>query len=132
MSIRSELEGTLLTWAAAQSPPLLVCVEGVPFVKPTNAPYLQVWLTSSVTTNPTVDGKRKRVRGFVSVNICVPDGKGSKQAEDLAQQIVDLFPVVPKSLFTTVSIEQTPQTGQAMIDNAFRVIPVTIRYRQES
>ena len=68
----------------------------------------------------------------MSVNVCVPDGQGSKTIESLAQQIVDLFPIVPKSLFTTVSIEQTPQVGQAMIDNAFRVVPVTIRYRQEA
>ena len=101
-------------------------------MKPTNAPYLQVWFAGSTTANPTVDGTRKRTRGFMQVNIAALNGQGSKQGEDLAQQIVDLFPILPKSLFTTVSIEQTPQTGQALIDGVFRVIPVTIRYRQEA
>lgn len=133
MTIRSEIESRLITWAQAQVPPILVSLEGVPFTKPTDgSAYLQIFFLGSASTNTSVDGLGVRVRGIAQINCCVPDGKGSKQVEALSQNIVDLFPVVPKSLFTTVSIEQTPSVGQAMIDATWRIVPVTIKYRQEN
>ena len=132
MSIRSEIESRLLSWAASQSPAIPVSLEGVAFTKPTVGNYLEVFFLGSATTNPTIDGTRVRNIGTVQVNCCVPDGTGSKNVEALAQSIVNLFPVVPKSIMTTVSVEQTPQTSQALINNTFRFIPVRIKYRQES
>lgn len=132
MTIRQELESKVAEWAATQSPPIPVSYEGVPFTKPASGPYLQLFMLPSVTTNPTVDGVRKRIRGFFQINVCVPDGKGSKQVEEIAEAIASLFPVADKAAFPTVSIEQHAQTGQATIDAGFRVVPVTVRYRQES
>lgn len=133
MTIRSEIETRLLNWANAQSPPIRVALEGVPFTKPTDgSPYLQIFFLNTSTTNPAIDGTRIRVRGVVQINCCVPDGKGSKQVDALAQSIIDLFPIVPKSLFSTVSIEQTPDAGPAIIDATWRIVPVSIKFRQES
>lgn len=132
MSIRSELEDKLISFASSQSTPIPVSVEGKPFRKPATGPYLQCYLLSSQTSNATVDAYRQRTYGAFQINVCSPDGVGSKALEALTEQVAALYPVVPKELFTELSIEQPPQTSQAMIDGAFRYIAITVRYRHES
>lgn len=129
MSIRSELETRLKTWADAQSPKIPIAFEGVPFTKPPGTPFLQAYLMPAVTINPTVDGIRSREVGIFQVNCWVADGKGSAEAEALARNIINLFPLVPKT--GTVSIEKTPSMASPLIDDGWRVVPVTITYRQE-
>jgi hypothetical protein len=130
MSIRSELETRIKVWADAQSPPIPVAFEGIPFNKPKIGPWLRVWMLANVTINPTVDAARKRTKGIMQVDCCVLDGTGSAAVEALANSVAALFPVLPKT--GTVSIEQPPQTGQAFPQDLWRIIPVTISYRQES
>jgi hypothetical protein len=102
-------------------------------VKPTTGGnYLEVFFLVSNTTNPTIDALRTRTKGIVQVNCYTPDGKGSAGVEALAQGIVNLFPVFPKSYMPTVSIEQTPASNQALVDASWRFIPVRISYRQEA
>lgn len=128
MSIRSELETPLAAFAAAQNIP--VAWEGVPFVAPTTGPYLQSYLLGSVTTNASVDGTRQRVRGTFQINVVVHDGLGSEAVDALAAQVVALYPLLPKT--GTVSIEQPPQTGAAILVVDKRYIPIKIAYRQET
>lgn len=130
MTIRSELEAPLATYATANNIP--VAWEGKPFTKPTTGDYLRIFFLNKSITNPTIDFESKRTRGMVQIDVCVPDGKGSKHAEELAEAIAALYPAANKQAFATVSIEQHPQIGRAMIDTNFRIIPVTIEYRQES
>lgn len=129
MSVRSELEARVLTYANSQNPPIPVSYEGVPFTRP-NGTFLQCFMLPSTTINPTVDASRRRTRGAMQVNVWVKDGKGSYLVDKIAEDIVNLFPVVPKTGIT--SIEQTPQTGQAITESDFRIVPVTIKYRVES
>lgn len=130
MTIRSELETPLAAFAAANNIP--VAWEGKTFTKPTSGPYLQPFMLDKAIFNPTVDMERKRTRGFFQINVCVPDGRGSKEGEELAELIAALYPSANKQAFPTVSIEQHPQIAHALLDSNFRVIPVMIRYRQES
>lgn len=130
MSVRDELEAKLISFAATNN--IALSLEGVPFVRPSGLPYLQCWMLGSQPADITVDATRKRIRGVFAINVCCLDGRGSKQVETLAAQVTALYPIVPKELFSTCSIEQTPQTGQAMIDSNYRIIPVTVRYRQEA
>ena len=128
MSIRSELEKIILTWAATQSIP--VSIENIPFNKPNNSKYVEVYFLGSSTICPTVNGKRERETGIMQVNCCVPQGNGAKAGEDLADAIKALFPVVPK--VGTVSIERPANISQALYrDDGFRVIPVRVSYRAE-
>jgi len=131
MTVRSEIEQKLATFATTQSPAIPISYEGVPFTKPTSGPYFEVFFLNSSTQDVTVDGTRRRVRGYVQINVCYPDGKGSKAVEAMAEAVSALYPVVPKSLFTSVSIDQSAQIGRAFISDNFRVVPVTIYYRQE-
>lgn len=130
MTIRTELEAPLRLYATTNNIP--VAWEGVPFTKPTGTPYLQIFFLDKSISNPTVEFSRKRTRGFVQINVCVPDGNGSKQVENLAEDIAALYPAADKQAFATVSIEQHPQIGRAMIDANFRIIPISVEYRQES
>jgi Bacteriophage related domain of unknown function len=128
-SIRSELEIRLANFAAAQTPPIPVSWEGVPFVAPTSGPYIQAMMLGSTNMCPTVDGTRVRVRGNFQINVVVHDGTGSKAVEDLTDAIVALYPILPKT--GKVSIESPPQTGAAILIVDKRYIPITVSYRVE-
>jgi hypothetical protein len=127
---RQELEGRLATFAAAQTPPLLVAWENVPFTKPTSLPYLECFLISAGTTAVTVDALRNRERGTFQVNVWSPSGIGTNQVEVIGQGVVDTFKVIPK--VGTVSIEQPGNTGRLLIENnGWIILPVTFPYRVE-
>lgn len=131
MTIRSELETILLNWANTQPVRIPVAFENVPFDKPaSNVSYLEVmWLTSIVKLTD-VGATRERETGIMQVNCCVPLGTGAKIGDDLAQAIKDLFPVIPK--IGTVSIERPANSARAITrEDGFRVIPVSVSYRQE-
>ncbi len=130
MTIRSELEAPLAAFAQTNNIP--VAWEGQPFTKPTTGDYLRIFFLAKTITNPTIAFTDKRIRGLVQIDVCVPDGKGSKHVEELAEAVAALYPAANKQAFPTVSIEQHPQIGRAMIDGNFRVVPITIEYRQES
>jgi hypothetical protein len=130
MTIRTELESPLATYATANNIP--VAWEGKAFTKPTSGDYLRIFFLNKVISNPDVEFVRKRTIGMVQIDVCAPDGQGSKHVEELAEAIASLYPSYNKQAFPTVSIESHPQIGKAMIDSGFRVIPITIEYRQES
>ena len=128
---RVELETRLAAFAAAQTPALPIAWEGVPFTKPSTGGYLEAFLLSANTINPTVDGKRKRDLGIFQVIVYFPDGSGVGTLETVAQGIVDAFPVVPQS--STVVITNTPSTTHTTPDTSgWRWLPVSIPYRIES
>lgn len=128
-TVRQELETRLLAFANAQIPPLKVAFEDVPFTKPTT-PFLEAIIVPAITINVTVNGNRIRELGVMQVNVWYPEGQGAGKGEALANKIIAYFPVVPKT--GTVSIEQTPYKSRAIMDvSGWRIIPVTLNYRQE-
>lgn len=131
MSIRQELETKLATFAAAQTPPIPISWEGVSFTKPTNLPWLQMFLISSTTISSDVAATRIRERGTLAITVWSPSGSGAGVIEILADKIVQLFPVVPKT--GTVSIEGPGNSGRIMLDNSgWLALPITFPYRVEA
>lgn len=130
--IRASFETKLKQWADAQIPKVPIAFQGVSFTKPSDgSAFVECLLIPNVTTNPTLDGVRKTHYGIFQVNCWVPQGKGMRAAETLAQAIVDLFPLVPKT--GGVSIEGTPNVKQALPAMAgWDVVPVVIKYRYEA
>ena len=127
--IRSELEQRLQTWANSFNPVIPIAWEGVAFQLPSER-YLQPFMIPAATTNPSVDGSRKRYTGIFQVNVYVKDGKGTKAINELCDSLINYFPVIPKS--GNVSIEQTPSVSNGIALDGWRVVPVSIPYRMES
>ena len=125
-TLRKEIEDKVASWAATKSIP--IAYENVTFVKPTTT-FIELYIIPATTVNPTVNAKRTTLYGMIQFNIYCKSGEGSKKSEDLAQELIDLFPVVPK--IGTVSIEQTGSIMNPLYDSQWRVLPVRISYRQE-
>ncbi len=125
-TLRKEIEDKVAAWAATKSIP--IAYENVTFVKPSTT-FVELYIIPATTVNHTVAAKRATQYGIIQFNIYCKSGEGTKKSEDLAQELIDLFPVVPK--VGTVSIEQTGSIMNPLYDSQWRVLPVRIRYRQE-
>lgn len=129
--IRAALEGRLKTWADAQVPVVRFAPENVSFVKPTDGSlWVEPFLIPNVTMNNELSGSRKTLLGLFQVNCWAPKGQGMRPVETLAQNVIDLFPLVPK--FGAVSIESTPYAGRPdESDSSWVIVPVLMQYRYE-
>ena len=131
LSTRQEIEGRVAAFAAAQTPPLAVAYENVPFTRPINVPFLECYLVSAGTITASLDATRNRERGTIAVNVWVPAGQGVGKADAIAAQIVKLFPVLPKT--GNVSIEDPVNTGRfTLTTDGWGCVPCTCPYRVES
>lgn len=129
--IRAELETRLKAWADAQTPKVPIAFENVPFVKPLDGVYLEAFLVPNITLDVAVDGSRQRHLGIFQVNCWAKSGKGMRQVEKLAQDVIDLFPLLPK--VGVVSVDRTPVAESRLMDSAgWVIVPVTIPYRYEA
>lgn len=129
-TIRQELETRIAALAAAQSPPLKVAYEDVPFDPSALQSFLEVTIVPAITQNVTVDGNRIRELGVMQVNVWAKTGKGAGLGESIADKVIAAFPVVP--ITGTISIVQTPYKSRAIKDESgWRIVPVTISYRRE-
>ena len=128
MTIRSELETKLATYATSKGYP--VAWEGFPFTPPNNGVFLQPILLAPFSVCPTLDGIRTRTRGIFQVNVIIKDGVGSKDLESVVADIVALYPILPKS--GEVSVEEPAQRSAAILLLDKRMISVSINYRHES
>ena len=131
MNIRQEVELAITAFANSQSPPIPVAYEGVTFVKPTTGPYLEVVFLDSSAMNATVDASRIRKFGTFQINCYVEDGHGMKSLDALTDNIIALFPVNNKGLYTTFSVEQPANASPTMSDAKFRMSAVRVDYRQK-
>jgi hypothetical protein len=127
-TIRQEIESKLKSWADSQYPKLPIAFENVSFEKPTSD-WLELVFMPSVTINPTVAASRATLYGMFQINIYTKQDTGTKRSEQLAESIIKLFPVVPKT--GTVSIEQTGSVMNPLYDSQWRILPLRFRYRQE-
>lgn len=130
MSVRSDLETRLQTWADAQSPKIKIAWEGKAFTKPSTGVFLQAVVMRAKSRNSNLGGIDYREHGLWQISVWGLDGKGSSETESIAQDLVNLFPVIPK--FASTSIEQAGTISQADIIDGWRVVHVTFPYRKES
>lgn len=131
--IRLELATRLKDWADAQDPPIEIAFQNVPFEKPGNppVPFLESLFIPNTTLQKELSGSRKTYMGIYQVNVWAGYGRGMRQAEDIAQAIINLYPMLPKS--GAVSIESTPTAEKPLWDTTgWVIVPVTIKYRMET
>jgi len=122
----------LAAYATAHSPVLTISREGAPFSPPTdNSTFLEALLLPADTQTATLDGSRRRFLGSFQINIWAKDNIGTGASETIAEEIAQLFPVFPKTLFP-VSVETPASVKRSLTENGWRVIPVIINYRYEA
>lgn len=124
--VRGELQARLNTLATSLNIP--VAWQGVEFKKTTST-YLEAFIIPIETRDSNVAVSRTTLKGSFQVNVWEPRGKGMKHAEEIAQSIVDAFPILPKT--GSVVIEQTPSIDSPLYDAGWLIVPVTIRYRYD-
>lgn len=130
MSVRSEIESRINTWATAQVPPIPIAIEGRSFTKPTTGPYLEVFLIGSNNINRNVAAEGTRTYGILQINCYAPANKGMGEVEALRDNMVALFPVLPKT--GTVSIEAPLSWSGSDVIDGYVCVPVRGNYRTET
>jgi hypothetical protein len=130
MSTRSEIEARVITWANAQVPPIPVALEGKSFPKPVTGPWLEVFLLGANNVNRNVAAEGTRTYGMFQINCYAQAGKGMGEVEALRDNMVALFPVLPKT--GTVSIEAPLSWSGSDVIDGYAFVPVRGNYRTET
>lgn len=129
--VATYFESRLKTWADAQVPPVDVAWEHVAFTRPDDdSLWIEPILIPNMTMNKELSGSRSTQYGLYQVNCWAPEGEGMGRVRAMAQAIVDLFPIVPKS--GDVSVEGTPTADRPIKEDNWVAVPVLIKYRLES
>ena len=129
--IRSTLDAIVLNYANNQSPPIPVAIEDVTFTRNLSLPYLETFLLPSKTLQRSVDALTRREVGIYQINVWQQSGSGMGLMEGIAEDIVALFPVIPKR--SIVSIDRIPSVSKSITDNAgWRGLAISVYYRLES
>ncbi len=130
--IRSAFESRLKVWADSQTPVIPIAFQNVGFTK-TSVPFLEPVLIPNLLINRDVAASHERYVGLWQVNCWSPIGKGMGQAESLAENVKQLFPVIPK--VGNLSIEKPPRIEKSMTDTSsggWIIVPLLIHYRYEA
>ena len=128
MTTRSEIESKLAAYATSKSIP--VSYENVSFNQPCVGPFLEIYLFSTVRHNSDLAATHVRQKGLFQINCYGPVGDGMALVEALVEDIINIYPVLPK--VGTVSIEAPLHASSGYIVDGFMCIPVTGRFRVES
>lgn len=129
MTIRSEIETRLGQFAASQNPPIPVALENSKFTKPTNGPYISIYLLAKKSINRDVAAQGIRTYGKAQINVYAPLNDGMGKLESIVSDVKNLYPVLPK--IGTVSIEKPCDEADAFVVDNFICIPITVSYRVE-
>jgi hypothetical protein len=130
ITARATITKALASWAASKSLPL--SREQQAFTKPANnGTYLELNIIPAKTILASIDGERKRYLGTVIINIWTKDNQGTGEAEKLAEELANLFSVVPKKQMP-VSVEEVPHTSKPVPDGSgYSIMSVKFPYRLE-
>jgi hypothetical protein len=131
--VRKIFMETLADFASKHTPVLTLSRENVAYTKPTNgATFLEVWFNPADTITSVLSADKRRFRGTCQVSVWQKEGAGAGLAETIAEELYQLFPVVPKK-YLPLSIESPVTTKKAISDGTgWYVLPCLIEYRLES
>ena len=131
--IRAAFESRLKAWAAAQTPPIPVAWENVPF-NPPKTRYARAFVLPAPTVSLTLDRTHRQRKGVYQVTLVMPIGSGAGAAAALCASIDAAFPI--GTLLTqgglTVTL-LTPFSPATAIQEPERfAVPVSAQYQADS
>jgi len=124
MSIRSELEGRLKTWADANNLP--VVWQNTAYQPVAGKTYLRAFLMPAASTSRDLAGVNRTHRGVFQVSVIAPAGTGSGAAEAIAESIAALYP--PNLALGIVKTVGPMTVAPALQGEATYTVPVWGRY----
>lgn len=130
--IRLLYQGRLDAWAQSQG--LRVAYESRVFEPADGETYLQAYLLPAGTDDNTLGGDLKTYTGVFQVNVVTPAGNGPTAAENLADEIADLFPVFLRlSKYDFEVIVLTPvEPGPGITDDSTYTVSASFQYRADN
>lgn len=129
--VRAALEEKIRAWAESKTPEVPVAYQNRPFTKPDSGLWVECFLIPNTNVARNVRAVQYRMLGIFEVHVWIKKGarNGMIDAEAMAEEIKNLFPIVPKG---TVSIEQIPTIGRSISDSSgWVIVPILIPYRYE-
>lgn len=128
--IRAAFEARLATWAETKRLPILWqnVAGNVPAVD-----HLRAYLLPATTTARDLAGDNRSYRGTFQVSVFTKAGTGSANAEAIARELDDLFPVTLRMLSVGLAVYvTTPMSAHVAIQSdGWYSVPVDCRYRAE-
>jgi len=96
---------------------------------PTGIRFLAVQIEGLPNQRLTIGGT-SRITGFVSVNVAIPAGKGTGEADSIADAVAAHFPVDLRETLpsATLRITETPSVRGGYRDGAYWRVPVIIPF----
>lgn len=131
-TIRLIYQQRLAEWAAIKG--LQVAYQGVQFDPPEGETYLRAFLLPAGTDSNTLAGDHKAYTGVFQVSIVTPSGYGPTQAETLADEIGELFPIFLRQRRGEFEVMVlTPvEPGPGITDDITYTVAASFQYRADT
>ncbi|MTI92148.1 MAG: hypothetical protein FH750_12350 [Pseudomonas stutzeri] len=129
--IRSLLQGRLNAFATARTIP--VAWENVQFAPPAGQ-YLRFNLLKAPTDSADLAGAHRKYSGVCQISVFVPKGKGPTEAETLAADIAELFPLNDRLTSGSFAMQITSpcSEGPPINGDTHFMVPVSFTYRADT
>jgi hypothetical protein len=138
LKIREIFESTIYSWGESRTPKLPVSLESMQIAPETTDNLLQVIVKPVITRSRTLAGTdHTQFSGFIQINILVPKGSGVYEANEIAEEIAQLFPIyslIPDDQTTpTIKVQiMSPLEIMEGVDGATKYnLPVRLSYRAD-
>ena len=133
--IRAAFESAVAAWASAQSPAVPVVFENADFTPPVDGSrYARAFLLPAPTESSTLDMLHRGHEGVFQLTLCMPKGKGSGSADDLAASleaaISPASPIVRSGV--TIHITRPMSASPGIQEDDCYAVPVSCSYRADT
>jgi hypothetical protein len=127
--LRAAFESRIKAWAAAQTPPLPIAYQNVPFDPPPGR-YAACYLLPSATQSDTLNGEHRRRIGVFQVSLCMPIGAGSGEATQLAASLDAMIapPYIEHGALRVFILAPMSQAPAIQSTDRY-IVPISCTYR---
>lgn len=131
LNVRLAFQQRLAVWATGKG--LRVAYEGVEFEPAADETYLRAFVLPASTQTLTLEGIDRVYTGIFQVSVIAPSGRGTGDAEGLADELDSVFPAFLRiqrgdlEVMVLTPIEQ----GPVIQDSNMMTVPASFQYRAD-